>query len=108
MRYFMVSLAITAVIGLSWYQRWRTRLLLLAVAGLAAMVSNWIRIYTLILIGDATDMKHYVIAVSHDGYGWLVYVVFLLPVLWFARVLDKREAMLPQAGAAARPRSTAS
>jgi EpsI family protein len=103
MRYFMVSLAITAFIGLSWYQRWRTRFLLLAVAGLSAMVSNWIRIYTLILIGDATDMKHYVIAVSHDGYGWLVYVVFLLPVLWFARVLDKREAMLPQASAVAPP-----
>lgn len=97
MRYFLVSLAITAFIGLSWYERWRTRLLLMAVAGLAAMASNWIRIYTLILIGDATDMQHYVIAKSHDGYGWLVYVVFLLPVLWFARVLDKREPPEPRA-----------
>jgi EpsI family protein len=63
------------------------------------MISNWIRIYTLILIGDATDMQHYVIAKSHDGYGWLVYVVFLLPVLWFARFLDQREP--PSAPAAA-------
>lgn len=91
MRYFMVSLAITAFIGLAWFERWRTRFLLLVVAGLGAMVSNWIRIYTLILIGDATDMQHYVIAKSHDGYGWFVYVAFLLPVLWFARHLDQRE-----------------
>jgi EpsI family protein len=91
MRYFMVSLAIAAFIGLSWYERWRTRVLLLVVAGLASMASNWIRIYTLILIGDATDMQHYVIAKSHDGYGWFVYVACLLPVLWFARVLDRRE-----------------
>jgi len=101
MRYFMVSLAITAFIGLAWYQRWRTRLLLLVVAGLGAMVSNWIRIYTLILIGDATDMQHYVIAKSHDGYGWFVYVAFLLPVLWFARYLDQREPRTPPAVVAA-------
>jgi EpsI family protein len=106
MRYFMVSLAITAFIGLSWYERWRTRILLLVVAGLAAMASNWIRIYTLILIGDATDMQHYVVAKSHDGYGWFVYVVFLLPVLWFARVLDKREPRTPPAAAAVAPVTT--
>jgi EpsI family protein len=108
MRYFMVSLAITAFIGLAWYERWRTRLLLLAVAGFGAMLSNWIRIYTLILIGDATDMQHYVIAKSHDGYGWFVYVAFLLPVLWFARYLDQREPRKPRTDVVAPPVALAS
>jgi EpsI family protein len=91
MRYFMVSLALAAFCGLTWYGRWHTRFLLLGVAALAAMFANWIRIYTLILIGQATDMQHYVIATSHDGYGWVVFVVCMAPVLWFARTLDKRE-----------------
>ncbi len=91
MRYFMVSLALAAFYGFCCYRRWRTRVLLLAVAGLVSMISNWIRIYTLILIGDATEMRHYLIVESHDGYGWLVYVVCMAPVLWFARWLEVRE-----------------
>lgn len=97
MRYFMVGLAMAAFYGFNWYARWRPRIALLAVAGAAAMLSNWLRIYTLILIGQATDMQHYVIAESHDGYGWLVYVLAMAPVLWFARWLETRE------GATARP-----
>ncbi len=44
------------------------RLLLLMVAGFAAMVANWVRIFTLVLIGDRTAMEHSLIVDSHDGF----------------------------------------
>src|SRR5690606_1296824 len=65
MRYLTVSLALSTFYGLSWYARWRTRILLIAVAGAVAMVANWVRVYSLIVVGDMTDMQHYLIAESH-------------------------------------------
>lgn len=91
MRYVVVSLALAAFYAMNWLGRWRNRLMLVLVAGLASMVANWIRIYTLILIGHWTDMQHYLIAVSHDEYGWVVFFVCMAPVLWFARHLEARE-----------------
>lgn len=88
MRYFMVALSLAAFYGLAFYRSWTRRLILFAVAGLAAMVSNWIRIYTLILIGNATEMQHYLIVESHDAYGWLVFVVSMVPVLFLAKRME--------------------
>ena len=96
MRYFLVSLAMGAFYGLCWYRRWRTRLVLLAVAGGMAMISNWIRIYALIVVGDVTDMQHYLIAESHDEFGWVVFVICMAPALWFARWLELREPRIDE------------
>lgn len=93
-RFFMVSLTLAAFYGLNWYRRWRTRWILLAVAAVAALVSNWVRIYSLVLIGQVTNMQHYLIAVSHEKYGWVVSAIFLMPVLWFARRMERYEAAI--------------
>src|SRR5690606_30072698 len=66
MRYVMVSLALASFYGLFWYRTWVARIGLLVLAGVVSMVANWIRIYTLILIGHLTEMQHYVVAESHD------------------------------------------
>jgi exosortase len=97
-RYLFNSLAVAAFYGLCWYKRWRTRLLLLAVAGGMAIVSNWIRIYALIVVGDVTSMQHYLIAESHDGFGWVVFIICMAPVLWFAQVARIARAPYRRAG----------
>lgn len=50
-------------------------------AGLLAMAANWVRVYLLILIADATQMEHYLIAVSHVEFGWVVFGVIFFPFL---------------------------
>ncbi len=99
MAYFLVGLTLAAFYGISWYTRWRTRLLLIAFAGAMAIVSNWIRVYTLVLIGDATHMQHYFIRVNHESYGWAVFMLAMLPVLGFAQQLERREARTMPANA---------
>ncbi|RZU98352.1 EpsI family protein [Spiribacter vilamensis] len=91
LQYVIVGLILTVFYAMVWLQRWRTRILLVAVAVVFTMIANWIRIYTLILIGHWSQMQHYLIQVSHDEYGWLVFIVAMAPVLWLARRLETRE-----------------
>jgi EpsI family protein len=92
LHFFVVGLALAAFYGLNWYARWSTRLLLLVAAGAMSMFANWVRVYTLIAVGDATQMQHYLIAEDHYVFGWVLYGVLMTPVLWLARRLELREA----------------
>lgn len=89
--YVLVGLTLAVFYAMNWLRRWRTRLLLVVIAGLASMVANWVRIYTLILIGYWTRMEHYLISVSHDEFGWVVFILIMAPVFLFARWLEARD-----------------
>lgn len=91
LQYVIVGLILSVFYAMVWLQRWRNRGLLVAVALIFSIVANWIRIHTLILIGYWTQMQHDLIQVSHDEYGWLVFLIAMAPVLWFARWIETRE-----------------
>lgn len=93
-RYFIVALALAAFYGFDTLQRASSRWLLLLAAAVMAVVSNWIRIYILILIGEATAMQHPLIA-EHDNFGWLVFAIMMAPVLLLGRRLQSREGAWP-------------
>jgi EpsI family protein len=57
------------------------------------MVTNWLRIYTIVLAGHLTDMQHYLVRVSHYSYGWVLFLLAMLALF----LLDRR---LPEAPAA--------
>jgi len=97
--YLIVGLVLAVFYALTWLRRWRTRVLLAVVAAVASMAANWMRIYTLILIGHWTEMQHYLIQVSHDTYGWVVFLVAMMPVLILARWLENREPAAAEADA---------
>lgn len=92
LNYLVAALSLAGFYALMYLARWKSRILLLVAAGVAAMLSNFIRIYALIVIGIATDMQHYLIRVEHLYFGWAIFMVSLLPVLWFARRLDDGDA----------------
>lgn len=100
LRYTVIALALAVFYSFCWLQSWKSRLALIAVAAVASMIGNWVRIYTLILIGHWTQMEHYLIAVSHDEHGWVVFFLAMAPVLWFARRLERRDARRPGTSAA--------
>lgn len=104
LRYVLVSLILSVFYSMNWLQLWRTRFLLVSVATLTSMVANWVRIYTLILIGHWTQMEHYLIQVSHDEYGWVIFIVVMTPLLLLGRWLEGREPPCVVSGRAAEPR----
>ena len=95
LRFVLVSLMLAGFFAFLWLRRWRSRFLLLAAAVFASMLGNWVRIYTLVLIGDWTSMQHYLITESHYAYGWVVFYLFMAPVLWFGLWLESREPRGP-------------
>jgi exosortase A len=90
--FLMVGLALAAYYGLSYYTSWTPRIALLLFATVLSLVANWVRVAAIILIGHATEMQHYLVRVDHYYFGWLLFAAALVPLYWFARGLERRNA----------------
>ncbi len=95
--FFIVALAIAALLGELDRDRLRTRALLVAIAAVMAIVMNWIRVYTIIVNGHLTDMQGFLVRVDHYYFGWALFGVMLIGFFWIARRIEPA----PAAGAAA-------
>jgi EpsI family protein len=93
--YLVVGMVLTAFYGLAFLSTWRRRLLLFAVAVVVGMFANWIRVYVIIVAGYVTGMQHYLVQVDHLAFGWAVFSVAFLPVLWLGFRLE-RPALAPR------------
>jgi exosortase A len=95
LHYTVVALAIAALMGELRDDDWRGRLKLLAIAGTLAVVTNWARVFIIILAGHFTHMQHYLVAQSHESFGWILFAVAMTAFF----VLERRMPV-----GAARPR----
>jgi exosortase/archaeosortase family protein len=89
LRFFLAGLAIGAFYALVLVRRWRVQIAVVGLAAVIAVVGNWIRIATLIVIGHVTDMQSGLIA-RHLGFGWVIFTLGLVPFFLLARVIEKR------------------
>ena len=80
---------------------WRIPGFLLFAVGLA-LVANWIRILVIILVGDATQMQHPIVT-DHLGFGWIVYVITLVPLILGGRWLFMPAAPVARKAASLSP-----
>jgi exosortase A len=103
--FFIVALAVAALLGELDRDRLQKRLLLVAIAAAMAIVMNWIRVYGIILNGHLTNMQGYLVKVDHYKYGWALFGVLLLIFFWIARRIGPSPVVGEQAagGAAAAP-----
>jgi exosortase len=97
LHYVIVALALATLIGELRGDTWRLRLRWLLLALALALIANWIRVFSIIAIGHATHMQHYLIRESHYGYGWLLFALAIV-------VMFVIESRTPQASP---PRATA-
>ena len=106
LHYFIVGLAIAVLLGELRRDDWRVRLQLILVGGALAILSNWIRVFSIILAGHLSHMQSYLVRVSHYSYGWFVFLATLILFFFYAwhRARDAApgaaRAELPWAGAA--------
>lgn len=94
LNYLVSALSLAYLYGMLFLQTWPARLKLLAVAFAAALVVNWARVFSLICIAYATDMRHYLIRVDHLYYGWMLFALALWPIFWAGGRLDRQEARM--------------
>ena len=76
LRYLIVSLAISSLFSFLYIKNTKKALLFFTVAILGALITNWIRITALILIGEYTDMQSDLMT-DHNVFGWYLYIPFM-------------------------------
>lgn len=89
--FFLASLVIGMLYTYLNLSRLKYQSMLLVTAMALALLANWTRVFTIILIGDLTNMSHYLVTVDHYYFGWIVYAVWLLPLFFVGRTLQNRE-----------------
>jgi exosortase A len=82
-RYLMVSLSLFSLYAFDNYNRWSNRIILVVVAIVVGIATNWIRIFIIIVAGQATNMESSLVK-DHDFFGWIVFAVALIPLFIFA------------------------
>lgn len=99
LRYLTVSLLLGYITCLLNQATWRQTILVLVIATALGLLANWLRIFLLVLIGYYTEMQSSLMQ-NHETFGWAVFVLIMLPALYFAPVnrnADSNSIPLPKA-----------
>lgn len=107
LHFVIVALALAALMGEMRGDDWRGRSILLVLAGALAVVTNWIRVFVIIVAGHQTDMQHYLVAQSHYGFGWVLFALAMVVFFLAERRIDVREPRRRQAAPPLRSAPTA-
>lgn len=98
---FFLSSCLLAIIYTRVYDlQARSSLLLLAAAVGISILSNWLRIISIMVIGNMTNMEHPIVN-DHVTFGWILFSVMLVPFMWIASrlighgVIESPKANLP-------------
>jgi EpsI family protein len=92
--YLMGGLVLGAFYAHLFTSRWQTQVKIVALAGGMAIVGNWIRVATLIFLGEATAMQSPYIQ-DHLWQGWAIFTLLMIPTYFLARrieIVDARRA----------------
>jgi exosortase A len=108
LHFLVVGTAIAAYYGELHRDSIRHRLQLIALAAALALLTNWIRVSTVIAAGHLTNMQSYLVRVSHYGFGWALFAAALAAFFLVASRLPASREERPSraAGASADTRPT--
>ncbi|AOW77055.1 hypothetical protein A3Q34_09420 [Colwellia sp. PAMC 20917] len=92
LRYMIVSLAIGSLFIFLNIRDTKRAALFLSLTILGALLTNWIRITALILIGEYTNMESSLME-DHNTFGWYLYVPFMILLFYWGNKLS--DSLLP-------------
>ncbi|MCZ6559834.1 MAG: EpsI family protein [Gammaproteobacteria bacterium] len=92
LHFFIVALAISALYGHLYYRQLINKALLLFIAASFALVTNWLRVSTIIIAGHLTEMQSFLVKIDHYYFGWVLFGLMLIPFFYIARSIELREA----------------
>jgi len=82
LRYMIVSLAISSLFSFLYINNLKKALGFFALAIFGALLTNWIRITALILIGEYTNMESSLMT-DHNTFGWYLFIPFMFILFWW-------------------------
>lgn len=94
LRYFTISLAIAYLIGYLNNYSIKKLALILLLAAVIGLITNWLRIFLLVIIGYETKMQSSLMS-NHEYFGWLLFAVIAFPAIYFAPVVKHKIQRAP-------------
>jgi exosortase len=91
LNYMVAAISLALFQGMLYLRDWRSRFKLVALSAAVALLANWTRVYSLMLIGYYSEMQSYLIRVEHIYYGWVLFMLFLWPVFLYGARLESAE-----------------
>ena len=88
LRYLTISLLLAYIVCLLNGYNFRQSLIALAVATILGLLTNWIRIAALVIIGYQTNMQSSLMH-DHETFGWILFALIVLPALYLAPFVQK-------------------
>ena len=95
-RYFVSALGLAGSFVAIAPLRGARAVCFVAIAAGLSLVANWIRVFTVIYAGHATNMTSYLVAKEHGTFGWGIYFVVLVLVWWVGTRLERRQSSTSQ------------
>ena len=86
LRYFIVSIAISSLFVFLNMKNIRNIVIFIGVAIIGALITNWIRITLLIIIGQNTNMTSSLMD-DHNNFGWYIFAPFMVMLFVFGNRL---------------------
>lgn len=74
LHFLIVGIAVAVLYGEINRDLWRTRVKLVVLAAVLALLTNWIRIFIIAVAAHVTDMQHYLVTKEHYSFGWMMFV----------------------------------
>jgi len=87
--YFLTAVSLGAVQAQLNYNRVSRKVLLVIIAAIFGLVSNWVRVFSLIVIAHETEMKSSLMQ-DHFWHGWFIFALSLVPLYWVSRKLQDK------------------
>lgn len=82
LRYMIVSLAISSLFSFLYIHNIRKTIAFFTLAIFGALLTNWLRITALILIGEYTNMESSLME-DHNTFGWYLFIPFMFILFWW-------------------------
>jgi exosortase A len=81
LRYVIAALVLACLFSYLNYKSWNRRAIFTFCCLAVAIVANWVRAYTVVLVGHWSDMK-YGTGDDHIYYGWVFFGVVMVTIFW--------------------------
>ncbi|RYY77027.1 MAG: exosortase/archaeosortase family protein [Gammaproteobacteria bacterium] len=88
LRYLTISLLLAYILSLINGYNLRQSIVALIVGTLLGLLTNWIRIIALVVIGYNTNMQSSLMH-DHEMFGWILFSLIILPALYLAPLVQK-------------------
>jgi len=89
LRYLITALAIGSLYAFLYIKSYRNVIFFMGIAILGALITNWIRITLLIVIGHETEMTSSLME-DHNTFGWYVFIPFMFLLFYIGNKLSSQ------------------